>query len=340
MDKKEGGSNPAPAPAPKPTPVVAPVTTPASHGGKHGASGAKKTGWEFARDFLTGGISAAVSKTIVAPIERVKILLQVQDASQQITADKKYKGIIDCFVRVPREQGFLTLWRGNMVNVIRYFPTQALNFAFKDTFRKYLCPFDPKKEMGKFFLGSLASGGAAGAASLLVVYPLDFSRTRLAADVGKKATDREFTGLINCITKIAKSDGMAGLYRGFTVSVVGIIVYRACYFGGYDWGKQYLFKNFRDANPFLLFCFAEANTTISGLASYPIDTIRRRLMMQSGRKKAAVQYTGAFDCIAKVYKEKGLRAFYKGALSNVFRGTGGALVLVFYEKIQNMLLKY
>jgi solute carrier family 25 (adenine nucleotide translocator) protein 4/5/6/31 len=313
-------------------PVAAPVkaATPAPAG--------KKGNPHFLRDFLVGGVAAAVSKTAVAPIERVKILLQVQDASQQIKAGKKYKGIIDCFVRVVKEQGAITLWRGNFVNVIRYFPTQALNFAFKDTFRKYLCPFDAKKEIGKYFLGSLAAGGAAGAASLVFVYPLDFSRTRLAADVGKAKSEREFTGLGNCIATVFKKDGPVGLYRGFTVSVIGIIVYRACYFGGYDWGKQYLFKDFRNANPILLFCFAEANTTISGLCSYPLDTVRRRLMMQSGR--ATKLYTGTFDCMRKIYTEKGLRAFYKGALSNVFRGTGGALVLVLYEKIQKLLLKF
>ena len=296
-----------------------------------------KSDGHFMRDFLIGGVAAAVSKTAVAPIERVKILLQVQDASQQIKADKKFKGIIDCFSRVAKEQGIWTLWRGNLVNVIRYFPTQALNFAFKDTFRKYLCPYDPKKEMGKFFLGSLASGGAAGAASLIFVYPLDFSRTRLAADVGKVKSEREFTGLSNCIATVFKKDGPVGLYRGFCVSVLGIIVYRACYFGGYDWGKQYLFKDFRNASAIMLFVFAELNTTISGLASYPLDTIRRRLMMQSGR--AVVMYKGTFDCMRKVYAEKGLKAFYKGALSNVFRGTGGALVLVLYEKIQKFFIK-
>jgi solute carrier family 25 (adenine nucleotide translocator) protein 4/5/6/31 len=304
----------------------------------HGDPKKKEGNPHFLRDFLVGGVAAAISKTAVAPIERVKILLQVQDASLQIKADKKFTGIGNCFKRVVKEQGFWTLWRGNFVNVIRYFPTQALNFAFKDTFRKYLCPYDPKKEMGKYFLGSLMSGGAAGASSLIFVYPLDFSRTRLAADVGKQAKDREFTGLANCITKVLKADGPVGLYRGFVVSVIGIIVYRACYFGGYDWGKQYLFKDFRNANALLLFCFAEVNTGISGLASYPLDTIRRRLMMQSARKD--ILYKGMVDCAAKVYKEKGLRAFYKGALSNIFRGTGGALVLVLYEKIQKVLLKF
>lgn len=90
----------------------------------------------FVKDFAAGGISAAVSKTAVAPIERVKLLLQVQHISKQISPDKQYKGMIDCFVRIPKEQGFASYWRGNMANVIRYFPTQALNFAFKDKYKQ------------------------------------------------------------------------------------------------------------------------------------------------------------------------------------------------------------
>ena len=152
----------------------------------------------FMSDFMIGGISAAVSKTLVAPIERVKLLLQVQDASQTIAKENRYNGIGDCFSRVIKEQGFGSLWRGNMANVVRYFPTQALNFAFKDYYKTIFNPYNPKKEPVKFFFGNCASGGAAGATSLTVVYPLDFARTRLAADVGQGG-DREFTGLVNCL---------------------------------------------------------------------------------------------------------------------------------------------
>lgn len=90
----------------------------------------------FLKDFMAGGVSAAVAKTAVAPIERVKLLLQVQHVSTQISEEQRYKGIIDCFVRLPKEQGFLSFWRGNLANVIRYFPTQALNFAFKDKYKQ------------------------------------------------------------------------------------------------------------------------------------------------------------------------------------------------------------
>jgi solute carrier family 25 (adenine nucleotide translocator) protein 4/5/6/31 len=280
-----------------------------------------------------GGVSAAISKTAVAPIERIKLLLQTQDANAKISGEKKYKGIVDCMVRVPKEEGFSAFWRGNLANVIRYFPTQALNFAFKDTYKKVFCPFNPKTDFWKFFFGNLASGGAAGATSLMVVYPLDFARTRLAADVGKGAADRQFTGLVDCLTKIHKSDGVKGFYQGFGVSVLGIIAYRACYFGGYDTLKRVLFHEGKTS---ILFKFAVAQvvTAVSGLMSYPLDTIRRRLMMQSGRKD--VMYTGTFDCIRKIYHKEGGRAFFKGALSNVLRGMGASLVLVLYDEFQVM----
>jgi solute carrier family 25 (mitochondrial adenine nucleotide translocator), member 4/5/6/31 len=210
----------------------------------------------FFKDFMIGGVSAAVSKTAVAPIERVKLLLQVQDAQKHISEDKKFKGINDCFSRVYREQGFASFWRGNLANVIRYFPTQALNFAFKDTYKKYLNPYNPKKEPWMFFMGNMASGGAAGATSLSFVYPLDFTRTRLAADVGKGDGKREFTGMVDCLTKIMKSDGIYGLYRGFGISVVGIIAYRAAYFGMYDTGKVTLFPDAKKANFFAMWGFA------------------------------------------------------------------------------------
>merc|ERR1712046_503152 len=298
---------------------------------KFGMPGKKKN---FLQDFLIGGVSAAVSKTVVAPIERVKLLLQVQYANPNIPKEQQYNGIGDCFSRVVAEQGVLALWRGNLANVIRYFPTQALNFACKDTYKKYLCPYNPKTDPGKFFLGNMASGGAAGATSLTVVYPLDFGRTRLAADVGS-GKDREFTGLVDCLKKCAAKDGVQGLYRGFGITGVGIIAYRASYFGLFDTGKVMLFEDMKKANVLLVWGFAQVVTVTAGIVSYPLDTVRRRLMMTAGAK--VQKYNGTLDCFKKIAAEEGPSAFFKGCLSNVIRGTGGALVLVFYDKIQAYL---
>ncbi|XP_029445752.1 ADP/ATP translocase 4 isoform X2 [Rhinatrema bivittatum] len=289
----------------------------------------------FVTDLIAGGVAAAISKTTVAPIERVKLLLQVQHSSKQISADMQYKGMIDCFVRIPREQGFLSFWRGNLANVIRYFPTQALNFAFKDKYKQiFMSGIVKEKEFWKWFLANLASGGAAGATSLCFVYPLDFARTRLAADIGKGLEERQFKGLGHCIVTIAKSDGLPGLYRGFGVSVQGIIVYRAAYFGCYDTIKGML-PNPKETPMIISFLIAQAVTTFSGILSYPFDTVRRRMMMQSGEKDR--QFKGTIDCFVKISKKEGFAAFFRGAFSNILRGTGGALVLVLYDKIKELL---
>jgi len=289
----------------------------------------------FMKDFVAGGVSAAISKTAVAPIERVKLLLQVQHASKQITVDQRYKGMVDCFVRIPKEQGFLAFWRGNLANVIRYFPTQALNFAFKDKYKQvFLGGVDKNTQFVRYFLGNLASGGAAGATSLCFVYPLDFARTRLAADIGKAGAAREFSGLGNCLSSIFKSDGLVGLYRGFGVSVQGIIIYRAAYFGFFDTAKGMLPNP--KTTPFLVsWAIAQTVTTVAGIISYPFDTVRRRMMMQSGRSDK--MYKNTMDCWGKIYKTEGGNAFFKGAFSNVLRGTGGALVLVLYDEIKAFL---
>lgn len=105
----------------------------------------------------------------------------------------------------------------------------------------------------------MASGGAAGATSLCFVYPLDFARTRLAADVGK-GSSREFKGLGDCLFKIAKSDGPIGLYRGFFVSVQGIIIYRAAYFGMFDTAKMVFASDDKKLNFFAAWGIAQVSS--------------------------------------------------------------------------------
>lgn len=78
-------------------------------------------------------------------------------------------------------------------------------------------------------------------------------------------------------------------------------------------------------------------TTVAGIVSYPFDTVRRRMMMQSGRAKSDILYKNTLHCWATIYKSEGGSAFFKGAFSNVLRGTGGALVLVLYDEIKNLL---
>merc|ERR1739845_209399 len=124
---------------------------------------------------------------------------------------------------------------------------------------------------------------------------------------------------IDVYAKTLKSDGIQGLYRGFAISAVGIFIYRGMYFGLYDTLK-----------PIVLGADA-------GLTSYPIDTVRRRMMMTSG---GGVKYKGSLDCFTQVLKNEGFMSLMKGAGANILRGVAGAGVLAGFDKFQQMYIAF
>jgi len=293
----------------------------------------KKLG--FAENFMLAGVAAGVSKTVAAPIERVKLLVQNQDEMiKQGRLDKPYTGVIDCTTRVLKTEGVYPFWRGNLANVLRYFPTQALNFAFKDAIK---VAFATPKDAGnaRKFGMNILSGGMAGTLSLMFVYSLDYARTRLANDAKGKGGERQFNGLIDVYTKTLKSDGIQGLYRGFVISAVGIFIYRGMYFGLFDTLKPLLLGD--NPNVSLSFLLGWGVTITAGLMSYPIDTIRRRMMMTSG---GGVKYKGSIDCGVQVLKNEGFMSLMKGAGANILRGVAGAGVLAGFDKFQQMYINW
>ena len=317
----------------------------------------------FVMDFMLGGVSGAVSKTLTAPIERVKLVVQTQDANPKIRSGEvpRYTGMLDCAQRIMKEQGFKRFWDGNLTNCIRYFPTQAFNLAFKDTFKKMFPKYNPKTEFWQFFGSNLVSGGLAAAASMTIVYPLDYARTRLASDVG--SGKKTFSGLGDCIVKTTQGPGgFFALYTGFGVSVCGIIGYRGLQLGTFDTitGLNPYKKDKGILGAVSTFAAAQTAITIGAGCTYPFDTVRRRLQMQSEKPPEEHIYKGTADCFKKIAAEEGrvpsctkvagcqrhrqiqaalgarLSAFrtsglvaglYKGFLANVVRSVGGALVL-------------
>ncbi|CAD8140242.1 unnamed protein product [Paramecium octaurelia] len=279
---------------------------------------------DFFRDFLIGGISAAVLKTVFAPFHIIKL----HTSHDYNKVGKRYKGIIDCFISFLREEGF-AMWRGNLANVIRIFPVQALNFAFKDAYRKFFSPFDSKNEKLLFFLGNMASGSAAGAASLITFHPLDFGRTRLDADFGMKHK-KKFTDLTNCLSKVYKSDGFIGLYRYFGVSVLQVSLFRGLKFGTYDTAKETIFQKKLMSNIFAK-CIAYFITHIVDFISRPLDTIRR-MMMQL--KRADILYKNTLDCAVNIARKEGTQAFFKGP---IYYKEYYSFVLVLYDESNQLI---
>jgi len=300
----------------------------------------KDAGSNFMIDFLAGGVSGAIAKTCTAPIERVKLIIQTQAANPKIISGEvpPYTGILNTFTRVAAEQGIGAFWRGNLVNVLRYFPTQAFNFAFKDSIKAMFPKYSSKTDFGKFFLVNMASGGLAGAGSLCIVYPLDYARTRLASDVGKGK--QQFDGLMDCLVKTATGpSGFFGLYNGFGVSVVGIIPFRGTYFGVND--TLVSINPYQKDKGFVgiasKFCCAQTAALSAAYASYPFDTVRRRLQMQSEKPQSEWVYKNTMDCFGKIIANEGFGALFKGAGANALRTVGSALVLVMYGEIKSFL---
>jgi len=284
----------------------------------------------FFEDFMLSGVAAGVSKTAAAPIERIKLLVQNQaEMIKQGTLDRPYNGVVDCAKRTMQNEGFSSFWRGNLANVIRYFPTQALNFSFKGQIKALFATSKDASPATKFAT-NIASGGFAGSLSLTVVYSLDFCRTKLANDAKGKTGKHKYNGLIDVYKQTLASDGIGGLYRGFVISCVGIFIYRGLYFGLYDTLKPMVLG--ADAGFLASFLLGWMVTVVSGLASYPIDTIRRRMMMTSG---TGVHYKSSIDCGLQILKNEGFMSMMKGAGANILRGIAGAGVLSGFDLVRN-----
>ena len=162
---------------------------------------------------------------------------------------------------------------------------------------------------------------------------------------------RQFNGLVDVYKQTLASDGIGGLYRGFVISCVGIFIYRGLYFGIYDTVKPIMIG---DGGSFLAsFALGWAVTVVSGLASYPIDTVRRRMMMTSGTGKLyhlvencilitlfqGVHYMHSMDCATQVINSEGFMSLMKGAGVNILHGVAGAGVLSGADEVKAAYIK-
>uniref|UniRef100_A0A914HQ74 ADP/ATP translocase n=1 Tax=Globodera rostochiensis TaxID=31243 RepID=A0A914HQ74_GLORO len=292
------------------------------------------------KGMAAGAFAAAISKTTVAPMDRVKLCLQLQNAASATPSahfarlkparPNPYRGIVDCFRRLCQDEGVRSLWRGNSAAVIRCFPHNALNIAFRDWFRvAFLNGIERRRRPVRFVTGNVAAGGVGAALALLFCYPLDFARTRLAVDGGVHR------GLLHCFAAVHAQEGVAGLYRGFIASLHFTILSRAVFFGIFDSVRLTLAEERRQTLSFVAtWSLAQGSIIVSSLVCYPLDTVRRRLMLEAGREYK--QYSTQWQCWSTVCRTEGVRALYKGALSNSLRCTSGALILAIYYEV----LKY
>uniref|UniRef100_A0A915E5D5 ADP/ATP translocase n=1 Tax=Ditylenchus dipsaci TaxID=166011 RepID=A0A915E5D5_9BILA len=239
---------------------------------------------------------------------------------------KNAKMMPKILTQTPKERNSAALWQANL---IRSCSTQSLNFAFKDVYKKLYFK-GCEREMSLF--ANLALGGAAGATSLCFVYPLDVVCNRYAVSVGMNGK-QEFKGLTHCVMKMAKLGGLASFYPGFFVSLQGVIIYRAAYFGMFDTAKLLITKDGRQLNFITAWAIAQVVTAFAECISYPWDVVRQRMILQSGQQ--CILYKNSLDCAVKIYKNEG--PLFKGSLLNINRSISGAIVMALYEEIHKYL---
>lgn len=255
-----------------------------------------------AKTLCAGGIAGAVSRTVVAPFERLKIIFQTQGNPPA------YKGVLQSLDKIAREEGIKGYYKGNGTNCVRIFPTSALQFYSFETYKQFLIQNwaipRGKKELTP--IETLVAGGGAGITALIITYPLEFVRCRLT--VQKEA---HYKGILDCMTKVVRSDGVLALYKGLWPSIIGVVPYVGMDFATYETLKRYSPKQ-KDGTVSAV--VTVTNGAIAGLVaqtvSYPLDLIRRRLQLQGFKTEISentVAYKGMLDAFVVIWRNEGDR---------------------------------
>jgi len=274
-----------------------------------------------------GGAAGMVAKTVVAPLERAKLLAQVGAS----------RGLAATLSKVVAAEGLAGLWAGNGANLLRVFPSKGIVFASNDFFRPRLAkwagrgPGEPVGAGVAFCAGALSGLCASGS-----TYPLDLVRGRISGQLGSS----KYRGVVQVVAVTVREEGLRGLYRGILPTLVGALPYEGCKFGtvgllewlspapeGTTKREQVLRKVGQGA----------AGGAVAGLATYPNDTVRRLLQLQGTGSGHA--YTGYFDCAAVTYREGGVPRFYRGLATNLVRMVPNtAIQFGTYEFLKQLVL--
>jgi len=283
-----------------------------NQGADNGVNGKRRSILDELANFkrgIYGAASGAISRTATAPLERLKVLTQVQHFR---SSETKYKGVFSSLRTIYKEEGFLAYWKGNGTNIVRIMPSEATRYYAYSFFKTALLNTKSVHDnINKYVLNFIA-GGFSGMTSTLATYPLDLVRSRLSA----QTLETKYRGMFHCLWVTAKEEGIFGLYKGLGVSMMGIAPYAALNLASYDGIQSFLRSNYSHI-PWLM-TLAGAGTvlgaisgTIAVTATYPSDVLRRRMMLD-GMGSQARRYNGLWDAISQIKRNEGVRGFFRG----------------------------
>lgn len=342
----------------------------------------------FLLKFCITAVAGTIAKTLMAPIERIKILRQCQNeisnnrrdavigsdsdseeaklgmqesssSTQSSSSDSSLSkcsflpenaGYLQILKFIVFEEGFFSLWRGNLANLCRYVPMMALTYGFKGEFDQLLAnTFEINIVEEPIWLQSFYSmlkGGLSAIFATSICYSLDFCRTQLANDVIDIETgQRRYQGITDVYKKTIKTDGISGLYRGFGVSVIGCFFYRGLFFAISDPLKYNFLAVDPETNNFIVndciktnltvLCISVISNMIAGTLVYPLDTVKRRMMMTTGfGTRGQGRYGSLLDALKSIIKNEGVSRLFLGWEANCLRSVCGGLTDYFTESLK------
>ncbi|KAK9794349.1 hypothetical protein WJX73_009698 [Symbiochloris irregularis] len=298
----------------------------------------------IAKALLAGGVAGGVSRTAVAPLERLKILMQVQGNQ------KVYTGVWQGLVYMAKNEGIRGMFRGNWTNCLRIVPNSAVKFlTYEQLIRLLSYELKERGGDGQMTPGlRLAAGAVAGTIAMSATYPLDMVRGRLTVQVERTGN---YTGILHCTRQIVGQEGLVALWRGWVPSVIGVIPYVGLNFAVYETLKDTVIQmsdvtHERQLSVWTRLGAGAVAGTVGQTVAYPLDVVRRRMQMSgwSGAQALhaeggkAVVYSGMTDCLTRTVREEGIKALFKGLWPNYIKVVPSiAIAFATYEKLKEWM---
>jgi len=252
---------------------------------------------------VAGGTAGACARTATAPLDRVKILMQTQHLTSGGAPDK-YRGLWQGLVRVFKEDGVKSYWRGNLANCIRVVPYSATQFITFDHCKTVVASFTGRNTPS--VPERLCCGAAAGICASVVTHPLDVVRTRLAVQP-------ELRGINHTFSTLWKEGGVPAFYKGLGPTIASLAPFVAINFASYDTLKALAKKHDVCQGTFSSLLLGATAGIIAQTACYPLDTVRRRMQLK-GRN-----YTSTVNALSTIARTEGVKALYKGMSANTLK---------------------
>ncbi|KAJ5906327.1 uncharacterized protein N7473_003243 [Penicillium subrubescens] len=286
---------------------------------------------ESAHHFALGSLAGAFGAFMVYPIDLVKTRMQNQRSNRP--GERLYNNSLDCARKVIRNEGFTGLYSGVIPQLIGVAPEKAIKLTVNDLVRGAFTDKDTHKI---WYPHEILAGGTAGACQVVFTNPLEIVKIRLQVQ-GEIAKNVEGAPRRSALW-IVKNLGLVGLYKGATACLLRDVPFSAIYFPTYAHLKSDFFGE-TATNKLGVVQLLTAGAIAGMPAAYlttPCDVIKTRLQVEA--RKGETKYTGLRHCATTVWKEEGLKAFFKGGPARILRSSPQfGFTLAAYEVLQKML---